>query len=368
MPSRYTLYSTNLFDCADDDLVINPVEETDEEIVSGIDALLTDDEAVIEHAEADRAEVVISVNPAVEDVISVKRTSGTPSEWSIRLPKLVKSLKNKRPVSIYRDAAFLRDLQALLALHDAGTLDPSSVSRLPHLTHPLDHTIFDRSSRHPPWWLQLNGGEALAKPARQFKSPAAWRDVSDTLHVHYLHLGLKAVGPVHGFTLRLSHAVEAQARAQPDALCWLTARIARRLKDSLGRSVQVVIVAEEDDAGRLHLHGEFNIVGADELQVDRVRVKVRKALRLAGGEWPKDSKARQRQAQVIADAPDAGWAGYLAKDFAYFGPIVREMLTTYGSSYAPGFKGDQVSRTKLLGEIAGKIYNEHRALVMDARK
>ncbi|QDM32700.1 hypothetical protein FNL55_16090 [Tardiphaga sp. vice352] len=162
----------------------------------------------------------------------------------------------------------------------------------------------------------------------------------------------------------LSHAVEAQARAQTACLGWLTARIKRRLTDSLGRSVQFYCVAEEDDAGRLHLHGEFNIVDADKVRVDRVRVNVRKALRLAGGEWPKASKARQRQAQVRAAAPDAGWAGYLAKDFWRFGPIVREMLTTYGSSYAPGFKGDQVSRTKLLGEIAGKIYGEHRALIM----
>ena len=424
MPSRQDRYSTNPPACAADEELLRRIAEneaaeaerlkkieeedpylrdlmraydmnaveTDEEILAAIgDGMTDEDEAAVDMLAEQIAvaidapvnvgcqdvilvkppspPIVIPVNPAPTVVVnSVNVLSSASSDWSVRLPKIVKSLKNKRPVSVYRDTAFMRDLQGLLALRDAGTLDPSSVSRLSSLTHPLDRTIFDRFSKHPPWWLWLNGGEPLVKPARQFKTPPAWRDVSDTLRLHYFHLALKTLGPVHGFTLRLSHAVEAQARSKGDALGWLTARVARRLKDSLGRPVEVYIVAEEDEAGRLHLHGEFNIVGPEELRVDRVCVKVRKALRLAGGEWPKASKARQRQCEVKAASPDAGWSGYLAKDFAFFGPIVRPMLEFYGSSYAPGFKGDQVSRTKKLGEIAGKIYSEHRALVMDVRE
>lgn len=365
--------------------------ETDEEILEGLDDVETTeaDEAVVECSDDPAPEVVSSAKLPSEDVIQanflstpvvnsvnrnpagiaipVKVTTSTTSDRSTRFPQIVKSVRGKRVANVYRDAAFMRDLQGLLVLSDVGTLDPSSVSALPLLTYPLDTTIFDRRSKQDPWWLIFNGGQPHPKPARQFRKPAAWRDVSDTLHVHYLHLGLKALGPVHGFTLLLSHAVEAQARAEPDALGWLTARIKRHLKDSLGRSVEFYCVAEEDDASRLHLHGEFNIVDPDAVRVDRTRVKVRKALRLAGGEWPKE-KGRQRQAQVKADAPDAGWSGYLAKDFAYYGPIVRPMLTAYSSNYAPGFKGDQVSRTKGLGEIAGKIYGEHRALVVGADK
>jgi hypothetical protein len=113
----------------------------------------------------------------------------------------------------------------------------------------------------------------------------------------------------------------------------------------------------------LHVHGEFNITRPDSTTVKRDRAKARKALRLAGGEWPTH---RQFQAYVPPEAPDSGWAGYLSKDFAFCGPIVRPWLSALGSNYASGFNGDQVSRTRLLGKIAGKIYNEHRETVMRA--
>jgi hypothetical protein len=211
--------------------------------------------------------------------------------------------------------------------------------------------------------LNLNGGEPHAKPARQYRSPADWRDVSDTLHVHYLHLALTALGPVHYFSLRLDHPVAAQALSKPDALGWLSRRIARRLKAALGRLIECYCVLEQDDSGELHVHGEFIITGPNSTTIRRDRAKARKALRLAGGEW---TKARQFQADVPAEAPDSGWPGYLSKEFAFFGPIIRPWLTSIGSNYAPGFNGDQVSRTEVLGALAEKIYNEHRELVMRA--
>ena len=120
---------------------------------------------------------------------------------------------------------------------------------------------------------------------------------------------------------------------------------------------------ERDDRGVLHVHGEFNITRPDSITVKRVSAKARKALRLAGGEW---ATHRQFQANVPPEAPDSGWAGYLAKDFAFCGPIVRPWLTALGSNYAPGFNGDQVSRTRLLGKVAARIYGEHREAVMRA--
>ncbi len=120
-------------------------------------------------------------------------------------------------------------------------------------------------------------------------------------------------------------------------------------------------VLEQDDRRELHLHGEFNITGPNSPTVKRDRAKARKALRLAGGEWP---KGRQFQAKVPHAAPDSGWPGYLSKHFAFSGPIVRPWLTSVGSNYAPSFNGDQVSRTRLLAKMAAKIYAEHREFVM----
>jgi hypothetical protein len=284
---------------------------------------------------------------------------------SLTLSEIVKSVKRNRHVSVFRDAAYMRALQGLNERGRTGRSPSTSVSRpsplTPSLIYPLDDSIFERRSKHEPWWLRLNGGEPLPKPARQFRTPADWRDVSDTLHIHYLHLALETLGPIHGFTLRLDDAVEAQAAAQPDALGWLSRRIARRLQDALGRPVQCYCVLEQDDRRKLHVHGEMGIVDHNGIAVKRDRAKARKALRLAGGEF---LTVRQFQAHVPPDAPDSGWSGYLAKDFTFFGPIVRPWLTSVGSRYAPGFGGDQISRTKILGALAVSIYNEHRALVM----
>jgi hypothetical protein len=285
-----------------------------------------------------------------------------PAQSPSTLAEIVKSVKANRRVSVFRDAQFMRNLQALLALKLTGSLADTSVSRDSSLLYPLEDSIFARRSRQEPWWLNLNGGQPHPKPARQFRTPAEWRDVSDTLHVHYLHLGLKVLGPVHGFSLRLDGPVEAQASAEPDALGWLSARITRRLQARLGRSVESYCVLECDARRQLHVHGEFNIVRPDCRTVNRERAKARKALRLAGGEWPPE--CRKFQAQVKGRSPDAGWAGYLAKDFAFRGPIIRPWLTALGSNYAPGFNGDQICRTKTLGAAAERIYNEHRELVM----
>jgi hypothetical protein len=279
------------------------------------------------------------------------------------LAEIVKSVKQKRRVSLYRDAQFMRCLQGLNELKRMGLLTPTSVSRLSSLLYPLNDSIFARRSKQEPWWLNLNGGEPHPKPARQYRSPAEWRDVSDTLHVHYLHLALTVLGPVHSFSLRLHASVEAQALSKPDALDWLSRRIARRLRAALGHPVECYCVLEQDDRRELHVHGAFIITGPNSTSVNRDRAKARKALRLAGGEWP---KARQFQANVPPEAPDSGWPGYLAKDFALFGPIVRPWLTLVGSKYAPGFGGDQISRTKVLAALAETIYNEHRELVMRA--
>jgi hypothetical protein len=280
--------------------------------------------------------------------------------------EIVNSVKSKRTVSLFCDARFMQQLQAhsvsspcanplgtsVSISHPLSTDTSTPSTPSLSLTHPVDASVFKRRSRQAPWWQSLNGGEPLSKPARQYRKPAAWRDITDTLRVHYLHLALTTMGPVYSFSLNLRNDIEARALAQPASLDWLRRRIINRLTTLLGRPVQFYVVAEEDgDGHRLHLHGEMQIT-ANEVE------EARHALRLAGGEW---KKVRQKQTHTECD-PDAGWAGYVAKDFWRFGPITRPWLTALNSSYRVRFNGSQISRTSDLAVLAHEVYDQHRLM------
>jgi hypothetical protein len=202
-----------------------------------------------------------------------------------------------------------------------------------------------------PWWHH----PFSASPARSYRVPAQWRDTSDILRVHYLHLALAELGPVYSFSLNLHPDVEAKARVQKASLDWIHRRMARRLDQALGRKVEFFPVLEEtpNRTRRLHLHGE--------LQVSPEEVKAaRKALRLAGGEW---EEVRQHQAHTD-EMPDEGWAGYIAKDFWKFGPHVRRWTSVApGSLTGTRIQGSIYSSTLLLGRLSAKTYEAHRRIV-----
>lgn len=299
------------------------------------------------------------------------QTTALPPE-SVALPQLDSLVKTSRPVSTYRDAAFMRDLEGLLesghtsgtpmtsvckasTLHPSHPLHPSTPSPFTLPRHTPSLTSHGkagarRRSRVLPWWRSTY----LAPPVRAHRVPADWRDASPLLTAHYVHLALRTFGPVHSFSLNLRPDVEAQARLQADECDWLYRRIARELKKALGRKVEFVMMVEETDdwTHRLHVHGEVQC-SADEAKA------ARKALRAAGGEW---KAVRQHQAHTDEN-PDDGWIGYCAKGFWKFDPHTRRWNAMGRSFMRNGLKGRPFAASKGLRRAAAGLYAEHRRIV-----
>jgi len=291
------------------------------------------------------------------------------------LEKVDRSVKPSRPISAYRDAKFMRDLEAFIAHNElsllgstsvcnALTLSPSVSSSsypprdLEKLTiaaptipapSPLEAPARVRS-KVAPWWH----GRYFNEPVRRHRYPAQWRDTSDILRCHYAHEAILRLGQVHTFTLRLRDDMEAKARAQSNPIAWLQKRIDRELFNALDRPVQFILTIEEDDKRRLHCHGEF--------QVDLQEVKAaREALRKAGGVW---KKAPQHQTKTEPD-PDDGWTGYISKDFWMTTPMIRRLMAPHKTKYKVTFPGSPLSITADLNAQAQLLYGKHRALVIN---
>jgi hypothetical protein len=284
-----------------------------------------------------------------------------------------KSVNSKRTISVFRDAEYMRNLKGFFdsAPIPAGThslvhkaLLSSSHSSLSPLACEstralLNHTTPKKPSWkvRKPWWDSMNGGEPLPPPARQYRAPAPWRDISDPLLVTYLHIALKTLGPVHTVNLNLSPEVEKQARAQAYPLGWLHRRVSYHLKQALGRPVELFLVPEECDQRRLHLHGEAQIRENEDKDA-------RAGLCKAGGE---SDLPKQLQAWTEAD-PDRGWVDYLTLDMWRVG-LTRNLLPRLTMrcgripSSAITFEGGTVCATKNLNAKAEAIYQQHRELV-----
>jgi hypothetical protein len=250
-----------------------------------------------------------------------------------------------RPVSSFRDARTMRQIRTL---HENPDLAGDTTLLV---TKPL----FTRTYEQKPWWDTFPS--SLPSPARQYRTPAPWRDVSDLIKITFRHVALKTLGPVYSLSLRLSNDVEAAARAEAYPLGWLHRRISLELQGALGRSVEFHLVAEEDASRRLHLHGEIQIAPHESADA-------RGALKRAGGEW--DAEASNRQLHMRSE-PDAGWMNYLTLDLWRIS-YTRDFLPRYSSprsSYAISFNGGAISSTKLPGQKSAELYTAHRRLILD---
>lgn len=298
-----------------------------------------------------------------------------------------KTANRKRWPSPFRDARFLRDLEILSskpAVAGTGTTSVCYPYRPISTSLPKTPLAGSKKVRAPssppstpsrkpagkpltrmaPWWHSSYS----ANPAGSYRVPAQWRDASDLLRLLYAHRALAASGGrVFTINLRLRDDIEALARSKPAPLTWLQKRVNLELQKALGRPVSFLLTLEEDDhfPRRLHLHGEFALL-PEEMATRRKMmeslVRVRKALRRAAGEWPKEMP-RQHQCKLAAD-PDEGWACYIGKTFWKATPFMRRLLGSARGSLRLTFDGPVLSVTHALGKRARALNRADRWRVM----
>lgn len=294
-------------------------------------------------------------------------------------PSVVKKVKPNRSKSAYRDAHFRPLFEALSDLEEMDGYGGTSVtvSTPSHPTYPILHLTRPSPASQPstqspptpsipktsapafsPKHLTPDEEERTARfwraydadlpGLRKHVTPADWRDLSDVAAVEWFHYAVRASGPSTGFTLNLSPAVEGQVRTSPESADWLSKRMARRLKDALGRKVEFWFAFEENDHHRLHVHGELQIDASD-------KAAARKALRLAGGEW---DTVRQHQAHT-RDDPSVVWSNYTAKKSIFMRPLKGRFETLDRP-----INGDWLFRTNSISAAAKKLYTERRKQVI----
>jgi hypothetical protein len=206
-------------------------------------------------------------------------------------------------------------------------------------------------------------------------NPKQWRDVGEEIRGLMFHAAIKRQPNVKGFTLKISEAVEKEARARAKhCLAWLHDRIALHLRRAL-RPLEAKcdywwFKIEEDQRGVLHAHGEI----AFDPKLEAI---VRDALDAAGGYWeggdpespepkPKRRKRKSKRepkgtgkgyAPVDFETnPDFRWAGYCLKDCHKSMPTRRRFMRHYGLEadrrWVAQFEGKSVTASRKLQKQA----------------
>ncbi|GLQ82008.1 hypothetical protein GCM10007881_55290 [Mesorhizobium huakuii] len=273
--------------------------------------------------------------------------------------------------SPYRDAAFRHVFQGLDALEELEEDGATSVTVLLPLPSPSTPTATSSPSTatptpyvreslspkdaacHERFWQSFSVYTGLAA----HDVPAVWRDLSDLSTLEWFHHSLRHTGPVHSFTLNLSPDIDRLARTKRSAVKWLSRRIDRQLKLALGRPIDfwfAVELTQEGQPRRLHCHGELQIASSDSLCV-------RKALRIAGGEW---EEARQFQAHT-RPAPNVGWSHYVR------GLSVLSGVVPYRGRFKNmkrPINGDWFASTNAVRSAASSLYTARRGQVLSLLK
>lgn len=151
-------------------------------------------------------------------------------------------------------------------------------------------------------------------------------------------------------TLDLGDKVREEAHFKgPQAKRYLASRLSHYLGNALGRVPQFWFVLEEPNPSErdMHLHGGIGC-NAEEVKA------VRKALKLAGGEW-RPCGARY-QALLVAD-PDHDWVNYAFKEPTLFARSYRRRFE------GPSWRDDPLMITRGLKLQARALYERARRQV-----
>ena len=105
------------------------------------------------------------------------------------------------------------------------------------------------------WWERVRTRKPVSDLRKGFKRPPHWCDLCPGGLVYVHVAGAYAFGRVVPFSLNLTREMEMRARLKPLPAAWLRDQIARRVKQRLGHSVELLVGLELNKAGKLHAHG-----------------------------------------------------------------------------------------------------------------
>lgn len=244
----------------------------------------------------------------------------SPASAARRERELVKS-NVRRPV---RSSAPFPNISNDLRNHGAPFADGlSSRESAPHpkpsISTPLQpvstpspkrHSINEKSQKQ-------HVNDNVERPKKRQKNDVAQKRITspkskiadDVLSAFRKLESLAGNDRLHAFTLRIDQKLLENEETPAN---YMTRRIARELKNRLGRSIPFSGVVEWRTEGRpaLHIHGVIPLAPGEEKRASE-------ALRAAGGRW-RDKQGRARQVDVRPIDPQlggiSGWARYCSKD------------------------------------------------------
>ena len=324
MPSRYTLYSTNLLDCANDEELFRKIAErdaaraisrasgevedfldiilyveSDEEILSGIDAFVDPDAAV------DWS------NKVTESVSS--EVTAPPAKWSSKVIASPAKLLSNKVTRRFR-SSIANDLQTIYKIKEFGKATPTS--------NPAPLVAILNPSETLPSTDPLSIPKAFPSPSNDNHIPV-YEKGSDLLKLTMSNEVLETSGaPVVSWTLDLTPERIAEALSHPKGFTDSLARDFKRASmRELGREPLFWFHVDISKAGHLHLHGAIDANTQERASLER-------ALRHVGGHGPKPER-NDHMVHLNPDRCDEGWVIYTSRNRG----AVRKALGSTASIY-----------------------------------
>lgn len=286
--------------------------------------------------------------------------------------KVRKFVNRRRRSDTFKDAFYARDrLGTSVPAVDTAEADASVidvVTAVDALIDSLDASTpptlnAPKRTSTPQHYSSIFVGPSLRKDKTtgatrvvRHRTPSPWHEITEGELLDWLYAGANALGTLCDFSLNLNPDVASKALAQPSALDWLRRRVAHHLKREFVRTLPFVVVIEETQDGRPHLHGLLT------LPTDkRTLARARRALRRAGG------GGMQKMAQV-RPGPDAGWAAYIGKDARLARPGLRALRDQSRVLRSLNYQGKAISYSQDVGREARRLYEDWRASIAPSRR
>jgi hypothetical protein len=252
---------------ADQDMT--PIEETDEDVLAGLDFYFPD--------------------PDNDQAAASKKVTGSESAWSKKVTDDSEKPLSKK-VTPRRRRSNARDAQAIKTIQESE-LSPA-LAQYPSLVGTLQPLISTPSTTQNP---------SVPTPCNENVRLPAWVFTGDRAKLFAANRAL--AGAAYAFTLNLGPEQLQRALASPKGFsAYMRGMIVRAFQRKLGYVPLFWFVVDTTSQGRLHLHGGI-------VCNDNVLNAMERALRHAGGNWA-SIKHHERQLELKPQTDLDGWVNY----------------------------------------------------------